>query len=274
MQKIPFVEAGTNLFRFMDPGTSHFWSAITDMLSEQMLFLNSRTKFNDPYDSQPVIENDLSSHSIRNYYEEMIRQPFNRERSPTGIARLLEMKASGRNHLTKEAVENVKVDMYQATEDFLDIAGLLSFSLTAENPLLWEHYAASFTGICAIFKRSTSKRSALSMCANVFYVDKRPRLPMSLFHEMTTNRMSGESYVDLANEIFFLSFLHKSDHWAYEQEARIFHPLHAFKKLPFDPSELVGFILGPKSSPELEKKIKSGGSRVSTFYKYLPITLI
>jgi len=79
---------------------------------------------------------------------------------------------------------------------------------------------------------------------------------MSLFHNMATTRMSGGNYDDLATEIFFLSFLHKSDDWSYEQEARIFYPFSALKKLPFAPDELAGFILGLKSPQELEQKIR------------------
>jgi hypothetical protein len=69
--------------------------------------------------------------------------------------------------------------------------------------------------------------------------------------------MANAPLDEIANEIFFLSFLHKSSHWAYEHEARLFHPFHAFKKLPFDPHELIGFILGPLAPSDLEKKMKS-----------------
>jgi hypothetical protein len=257
MGNIPFIKAGTHLFRFMDPRTKHFWPTINDMLSQQVLFVNSRRHFNDPYDSYPIIENDLSSLAVRAYCDEMIQNPFNPNRTVTGMARILDLKASGRTRLTKKMVENIKAEMRQATDDFLDTAGLLSFSLTAENPLLWGHYAASFTGVCSIFNRSTSMSSSLSMCATVSYVDRRPRLPMSLFHEMSTKRMSSQPYDDLTNEIFFLSFLHKSNHWAYEQEARIFFPFSALKKLSFDAAELIGFILGPRSAPELEGKMRA-----------------
>jgi Protein of unknown function (DUF2971) len=257
MEPIPFVKAGTHLFRFMDSRTNYFWPVIADLLSQQKLFVNSRIYFNDPYDSLPIIENDLTNSAVRSYCEEMIQNPFSAKRSPTGIAQILDLKSSGRTHLNKNMIESIKAQMHRATEEFLDAAGLLSFSLTAENPLLWGHYAAAFTGVCAIFKRSASQSSVLSMCARVTYVDKRPRLPMSLFHEMARNQMYGQADDDRATEIFFLSFLHKSNHWAYEQEARIFYPLSASKKLSFEPNELIAFILGPRSSPELEQKMRA-----------------
>lgn len=256
MERIPFVEDGTHLFRFMNHHSKYFWPAINDMLSDQLLFLNSRTRFNDPYDSHPIVDSDLSTSAVRAYCDEAIQNPFNPMRTVTGVARILDLKVADRTRLTREMVKGIKSDMRQATEDFLDTAGLLSFSLTAENPLLWGHYAASFAGVCTVFRRGKSTTSCLSMCANVSYVGTRPRLPMSLFHNMTTRRMSGQSSEALENEIFFLSFLHKSNHWEYEQEARIFFPFGGSKKLSFDRTELVGFLMGPKSAPELEHKLR------------------
>jgi Protein of unknown function (DUF2971) len=257
MTNIPFVESGTYLFRFLDPFASHFWNVIDDTLSNNLLFLNSRTKFNDPFDSSPIIQNDLSNSAIRDYFNQAIESPYHPNRSFAKIMKITELKATGRTHLKKKAVEIVKASLNTAANKLLDEAGLLSFSQTAENPLLWGHYAASYTGVCVIFRRSASTNSSLSVCSRVSYVSERPRLPLSLLHELAMRSIAHESSEEIAKKAFFLSFLHKSDHWAYEKEARIFHPRHAFKKLPFDPKELVGFILGPKSSQELEKKIRN-----------------
>lgn len=240
----------------MDHRTDYFWPTITDLLSEHRLFLNSRTKFNDPYDSRPIIDDDLSTSSLRQYTDEMLANPLNPRRSPSQMLRLLEMKAAGRTTLRKGSIRNIKSSVRASADEFLDSAGLLSFSLTAEHPLLWGHYAASFSGVCAVFKRGHAVESALSICANVVYVPKPPHLQLSLFHTMATARIANQKHDDLANEIFFRSFLHKSDDWRYEQEARIFYPFHALKHMPFEPGELSGFILGPKSSLSLEEKLK------------------
>lgn len=226
------------------------------MLTEHRLFLNSRTRFNDPYDSRPIIEGDLSSSKIRDYVNDMVANPYNPKRKPSRIARIMSMASSGGPRLRKGAVQNIKNDLRANADEFLDSAGLLSFSLTAENPLLWGHYAASFTGLCAIFRRGLSTTSALSVCARVTYVEERPHLALSLLHTMASARMADQPYDDLANAIFFRSFLHKSNHWIYEKEARIFFPFHAFKKLHFESGELVGFILGPKAPDSLEHKLR------------------
>jgi hypothetical protein len=240
----------------MDPRADHFWTAIIEMLSQQKLHLNSRTRFNDPYDSQPVIDDDLPNSAIRVYLKDMLENPFNPARSTISTARILEMRATGRTHLNKEMIENIRLGLRKNTHEILDTAGLLSFSMTAENPLLWAHYADSFKGLCVIFRRGTSTTSILSTCAKVNYVNKRQHLSQSLLHELTKRLMTKKPSSEVAEEIFFLSFLHKSGDWAYEQEARVFYPFHAFKKMPFDPSELIGVILGPNACAELESKLK------------------
>jgi hypothetical protein len=240
----------------MDHRADYFWPAIGDLLSQNKLFLNSRTKFNDPFDSQPIIENDLSNSSIREYLKHMLEDPLNPNRSTLSAARILEMRATGRTHPTKKNIQAIRAELLKNAHEFLDTAGLLSFSLTANNPLLWGHYAASFGGICAVFRRGAAADSALSVCATVAYVDHRPRLSLSLLHRLAATRMDNLPYDRIADEVFYLAFLHKNSHWAHEQEARIYFPFSALKKLSFKPEELIGFILGPKSPSELETKMR------------------
>lgn len=225
------------------------------MLCEQTLFLNSRSKFNDPFDSQPTIKDDLPASAIRNYLNEMMQNPLNPIRDASTIAKILQLKSLGKTHLNKAQIENIKKGSRQNAFEYLDECGLLSFSLTAENPLLWGHYAASFMGICAVFRRSNSIQSALSICAEVSYVEKRPQLPLSLLFELATNRIAGSPIDEVADRVLSLSFLHKDSHWSSEQEARIFYPFKAFKKIKFDTKELVGIIFGPKSPPELVDRL-------------------
>ena len=254
---IPYVEPGTHLFRFMDPRTDHFWSAIADLLVEQKLFLNSRTKFNDPYDSQPTIEDDLSNSIIRAHLQEMLENPWNPRRDSLSVARILQLKAQGKTRLNRKQIENIKVGTRRNAAEYLDLCGLASFSLVANHKLLWAHYAAGASGVCIVFKRGASMTSGFSVCAKVSYTDERPRLPLSLLYQMASARMTGESYDDVAEKILLVSFLFKSKEWEYEQEARIFYPFHASKKIGFEPSELIAIILGPNAHPDLEKKLKN-----------------
>jgi hypothetical protein len=236
MFQIPYVESGMLLFRFMDHRAGHFWPALSDILSEQKLFLNSRTNFNDPYDSRPEIDNDLRSSDIRRDARELVQDPWNSQLGVDEISTVLMLRARGTIRLSKAQINALKNGMHRSAEEFLDGCGLTSFSLNAEHPLLWAHYAAGYSGICVVFRRNSSRSSGLSLCAKVAYVDRRPNLPLSLFYEMRQTQRAGKSIDEITDKIFFLSFLHKSKEWEYEREARIYYPFEATKK--FDLNEM------------------------------------
>lgn len=123
MENIPYIETGTYLFRFMDPRGQYFWPSITNMLSQNILVLNSRRNLNDPFDSQPIIDNDLSNSAIRDYFRNMLEEPFHPRRSLAGAFRILELKTSGKTNLNKKHVENIKAGLHKSAKEILDLAG-------------------------------------------------------------------------------------------------------------------------------------------------------
>jgi hypothetical protein len=107
----------------MDPRGQYFWPSITNMLSQNILVLNSRRNFNDPFDSQPIIDNDLSNSAIRDYFRNMLEEPFHPRRSLAGAFRILELKTSGKTNLNKKHVENIKAGLHKSANEILDLAG-------------------------------------------------------------------------------------------------------------------------------------------------------
>lgn len=79
--------------------------------------------------------------------------------------------------------------------------GMLCFSLTWQNPLLWSHYAARHQGMALGFDM------AGNCIKKVSYVEKRPALD-SVDEE-------------LAHHVLYTKFID----WQYEQEVRVFRPL-------------------------------------------------
>ena len=254
--KLPYVEPGTYLFKFLNPGAPHFWPAVADLLGEQKIFLSSRTSFNDPHDSNPEIEDDLSDSLIRNHAQEMLANPWRSDREPAEISQLLNLQAQGGIRLRKQQIAGIRAHARQTAKESLDQCGLASLSLTMDHPLLWAHYAAGYSGICVVFKRSNSLRSALCLCAKVSYCDSLPKLPVSLSYRMVAaQRANNEEFRELFDRIIFLSFLNKFRQWEYEQEARIVYPSRASTKIAFEKDELVGVVLGPRSSSSLEERL-------------------
>jgi hypothetical protein len=253
--QLPYIEPGTHLFKFLNHNTAHFWSAVADLLGQQKIFLSSRTRFNDPHDSNPEIENDLADSLIKNHAQEMLANPWRQDRDPSEILQILNTLAQNNTRLNKQQITNIKAQARQTARDYLDQCGLASFSLTMDQPLLWAHYAAGYSGICVVFKRNHSLQSGLCLCAKVNYCGSLPKLPLSLTYRMVAAQRSSEDFRELSDRIIFLSFLNKFKLWEYEQEARIFNPFRASTKIAFEKDELVGIVLGPKSPKTLEERL-------------------
>lgn len=77
--------------------------------------------------------------------------------------------------------------------------GMLCFSATWRDPVLWAHYADKHKGICIGFELSPN------LCKKVTYVSKRLPFPPSLA---------------LTNKVSQVILYTKFKHWAYEQEVR------------------------------------------------------
>jgi hypothetical protein len=257
MSDIPYVQPGEYLFRYMDHRTEYFWPAITDILATQELYLSSRTKFNDPYDCQPKLLDNVKISDLRLHTAEMIQNPWRADRDAEDVIKILRLKERGRTTLTRGQMQNIKAEMLKSVSEYLDQCGVVSLSLTSNNPLLWSHYAANASGVCVAFRRGSSMGSAFAVCAKVSYVEVRPRLPTRLLSELVRfQRLNDKRFNELSDRVFSLSFLHKSKEWEYEREARIFYPFRAFTKIRFDRGELQSIVVGPRSSPDLETKLK------------------
>jgi hypothetical protein len=90
-----------------------------------------------------------------------------------------------------------------------EVFGILSLSMTADNLLLWAHYASEHRGVAVEidprdreFDRHTSQYRNFERAAQVRYSAARPRIPET-------------------DEILFEHFFVKSPEWSYEQEYRI-----------------------------------------------------
>jgi hypothetical protein len=90
-----------------------------------------------------------------------------------------------------------------------EMFGILSLSMTADNLLLWAHYASEHRGVAVEidprdreFNRHISRSRNFERAGQVRYSAVRPRIPET-------------------DEILFEHFFVKSPEWAYEQEYRI-----------------------------------------------------
>ncbi|MCP3964594.1 MAG: DUF2971 domain-containing protein [bacterium] len=144
---------------------------------------------------------------------------------------------------------------------FSTIAGIMSFSETHDNLLMWAHYGKDFQGYVFGFDpqdlpfawREANPTFALR---RVTYAKERPTLSLE---EVVVDSPEGE--------LLRKWFSTKADVWSYEKEWRIFkylsnkdhviptetYPIHLVE---LDVKKLKCLILGPRSSKELKRAIR------------------
>lgn len=119
---------------------------------------------------------------------------------------LLALCAPGRGQrATRKLLQQFKDSQTRQT-------GMLCFSRSWHNPVMWSHYARGHTGVCLGF-------DVRSNCIeNVIYVPDRLTAPLDRSDADPDASMLPES---LQNDLFVTKF----DHWQYENEFRRFVPL-------------------------------------------------
>lgn len=99
--------------------------------------------------------------------------------------------------------EKIRWALQQTKRQLSKTKGLLCFSKTWNNPVLWSHYAESHRGLCLGFEVPRD------FVKEVRYVDERPAPP-------------DVPDLKFMEEVLFSKFVH----WHYEQEYRAFVPLN------------------------------------------------
>jgi hypothetical protein len=98
--------------------------------------------------------------------------------------------------------------------------GLVCYSATINDPVLWSHYASGHRGIALGFEIPTSGMA--DILAKVTYSDERPMLDFHLFNVSTPNEA-----VDFAKSLMTQIYSVKASSWSYEQEYRQFFLLES-----------------------------------------------
>ena len=128
--------------------------------------------------------------------------------------------------------------------------GVVSFTRTWKEPVMWSHYADSHRGIAIVLRRPKG-----TDLLRVKYSRTRPNIPLGWILDPERNEQTAAAIVD--------SFNVKSLTWKYEKETRILVKLagcevsggHYFIKIP--PDYLIGVIPGLRCaySPEYVRQL-------------------
>lgn len=194
-----------------------------DSLVKSKLYFSPREKLNDPFDSNIDISRAANK---------LIAQGINTDL------------------FTNLLKDNYELDRFNKNVDPL---GICSFSLAANETLMWSHYAEDHKGVCL---RYDFPETFLNNKDEILGVSKVSYKPNAITNWLTENI----NLFDTDHKTFIINLLKtllvsKAPSWDYEQEVRIIRPVTGLYEIPRE--TLTHVIFGLQTTEADESLIRS-----------------
>lgn len=221
---------------------------LRDTIISRQVYLSDPLSFNDPFDCQLPVEFTSTPENVKRHTEDILSRHQQRFDDPIKFqqianeARALAERGEMRNR------RELEVNMWKGMRN----NGIICFSETPRDILMWSHYASKHQGVCLQFD-TRIHGNWMRDCAAVYYSGVCPRL----------NWIEDDQ-----SELFDRLVLTKSSHWKYEREWRMFFNTPQISRLQsFPPNALRSIIFGyqcPASRVrEIELLLKSSTHETS-----------
>jgi hypothetical protein len=225
-----------------------------ELLINRKLFFATPDQLNDPLDASIDISDEYER------AKELVRM---QDTSPDGRKSFLLFLLDG-GHRFSDPTTGEQIGLNKAVQSFIRSLGILSFSRTPIDPLLWSHYAAGHSGICLGFDSELLDAKRAFIRDDVTYAEKPPYV--DLFLKLTEEigefvrpwenhrypKEQGDSfYTNQLSRLMRANLLVKSEKWSYEEEHRMITSRPG--ECDFAPQALAHVIRGAKmSAPDRE----------------------
>jgi len=236
-------QANTSIFRYV--GTrGNAWDFVEKTLLTDTLPLSRATTLNDPFDTNPVIVDDVVAADIFRFAEELLKQ----QGQVFDLAKVVD--AQGRPVSKQELEEHATALIYSLFKQRNEACHIASFSRRISSELQWSHYGDSYKGLAYHFVTRPSEGSGFKHLRPVRYSSQLPVILLSEMMDHINAFQSGGGFTLRWLAFEQRCFLTKSLEWAYEEEERIIKQ-GGISEISFLDRELVSIIVGPRF-PEAE----------------------
>jgi DUF2971 family protein len=189
---------------------------LKNLLVDNSMFFNNPYNFNDPFDCNLVINNEVKKEDIKSYYDS--NRWSGKKKDDPLIKDIFDSKFTNIPAFEKRFRQE-----YNAA---IGAIGISCFCQDKQNLLLWAHYADKHTGVCLAFDTSADTEF-FSLLKKVKYADRYPVF----------------QYIENKNMVLENLLLKKSRQWKYEQEIRLIKP-KSCSVVPFAPKALKAIYFG------------------------------
>lgn len=230
---LTFASNLDRLYRFRSLSNEFGRLSAEDILLHNRMFWASPTSFNDPMDCRPNLIFGRNSRDRAEWLK-------------AAIARQLADRSRDERRRTLRRMQAVDVEAHERNfrsifNRFMAESAVCCLAKTAENVLLWSHYADCHRGVAYVFEEAMSPNPFIAF--DVVYSDIRPVVDATVF---AGNLQAMKD-----------SVLTKASDWSYEQEKRLLDYREPAGYRSFSPSVLKGVIFGSMISSEDERFIRS-----------------
>ena len=209
------------LYKYRSLGGEYGRVAVEKAIVDFQLWWQQPSSFSDPFDCQPHFIFGENARDRAKYARDLANRKMTGQ---SRKSRLLSAKRM-RGMTQDRAREMARV--------VIDRSVVTCFAQSADNALMWAHYASNHTGVCLIFQESLAP-TFISLSVN--YSSSRPTVDMI---ELSQGK----------GEVLAKIMLTKSDCWSYEQECRMM--MRGSPGYVMFPAKcLTGVILGARISDD------------------------
>jgi hypothetical protein len=218
-----------------------------EILLNRKLYFATPIQLNDPLDSSIDIQQEYERAKI------IVRDS---EDYPDGRRSFLMHLLD--SHRFKNPLTGERIGLNKAIQEFIQTLGILSFSRTPTDALLWSHYAEGHSGICLGFNTDDFEFKNIFLMDNVQYTTKPPyvELFVSMVDELGEfvrpwdkheypPQQGDDFYTSQLSRLMRSNLLVKSEKWKYEEEYRVVTTRPGNHTFP--PKALCEVILGTKT---------------------------
>ncbi|WP_410499103.1 DUF2971 domain-containing protein [Chitinibacter sp. S2-10] len=229
------------LFKYFHPDR-------TDVLLNGMIRFSSPKILNDPFELKPYIsgiaDNDYLGAQFEKNFTALIEEEYAQSPEQLRLAvsfekfqQFAEERKSSVLHGVREHTKKLTPKINSIINNkFEEIIGILCFTESAENILMWAHYADSHQGFVVefdenspFFNQRKSDEDEMRHLRKIVYRNERPAINLTDIDDLS-------------------SFLTKGIDWSYEQEWRMMLPLVDANKVIDDGSNRIHLFHYPKEA--------------------------
>jgi hypothetical protein len=186
------------------------------------VFYANPAAFNDPLDSDPILENDIDREALEGLCQKMLAANDGSEREKVRLKHL-EYMSTEDGDSEPYHVRLLTGEVKRLLVAKMASCGVLSLSERWDHPLMWSHYADEHRGLCIEFDMTGHK------CRDIRPVDYDGWTNIKTSQVAQMLNGSDEAKSQIIDDYFCT----KSVHWNYEQEWRDICPSNGVQAAPF-----------------------------------------